>query len=72
MIVKIRCPECETEGSFSLLESSYQGPYRCWKCRGLFTISLEDNELKSCQPLSQEELDRQQEVEDLRAKFKRQ
>jgi hypothetical protein len=72
MIVKIRCPECETEGSFSLLESSYQGPYRCWKCRGLFNINLEDNELKSCQPLSQEELDRQQEVEDLRAKFKRQ
>ena len=70
MIMKIKCPECDTEGGFSLVESSYQGPYRCWKCRGLFTIKIKDNELKSCEPLSQEDFDRQQEAEALRAKFK--
>jgi len=70
MIVKIKCPKCDTEGSFSLLDSSYQGPYRCWKCTALFTIRMVDNELKSCEPLSQEEFDRQQEMEALRAKFK--
>ena len=72
MMVKIKCPDCSTEGSLSLVESSYQGPYRCWKCRALFTIRLESNELKSCEPLSQEEFDRQQEIEALKAKFKRQ
>ena len=78
MLVKIRCPKCETEGSLSLAESSYRGPYKCWKCRELFTIELENNELKSCEPLSQEEFDRQQEesdkqkeIEALRDKFKR-
>jgi len=71
MLVKIKCPKCATEGSLSLIESSYQGPYRCWKCRELFTISLENNELKSCEPLSQEEFEKQQEIEALRAKFKR-
>ncbi len=71
MFIKIKCPECQTEGSLSLIESSYQGPYRCWKCRELFTISLEDNELKSCEPLSQEEFAKQQEIEAMRAKFKR-
>ena len=54
----------------SLVETSYQGPYRCWKCRELFTITLENNELKSCEPLSQEEFDRQQKIDELRAKFK--
>ena len=72
MIAKIQCPECGTEGSFSVVESSYQGPYRCWKCRALFTIRLENKELKSCEPLSQEEFDKQQELEALKAKFKRQ
>ena len=72
MMVKIKCPECGTEGSISLLEPSYQGPYRCWKCRGLFTIRLENNELKSCQPLSQEDFEKQQEFEALRKKFRRQ
>ena len=71
MLIKIKCPACATEGSLSLVEPSYQGPYRCWKCRELFTISLENNELKSCEPLSQEEFARQQEIEALRAKFKR-
>ncbi len=71
MIVKIKCPKCGTEGSFSLAESSYEGSYRCWKCRALFTIKIENDELKSCESLSQEEFDRQQEIEALKAKFKR-
>jgi len=70
-MVKIKCPKCSTEGSLHLVESTYQGPYRCWKCRGLFTIKIENSELKSCEPLSQEEFDRQQEIEALKAKFKR-
>ena len=71
MLLKVKCPKCDTEGSFSLADSSYEGPYRCWKCKGLFTIRIENNELKSCEPLSQEEFEKQQEIEALKAKFKR-
>ena len=71
MLVKIKCPKCNVEGSLSLVESSYQGPYRCWKCRELFTIRLENNELKSCEPLSQEEFEKQQEIEALKKKMRR-
>ena len=71
MMVKIKCPACSTDGSLSLVEPSYQGPYRCWKCRELFTIRLENNELKSCEPLSQEEFERQQEMQALKDKFKK-
>jgi hypothetical protein len=72
MLVKIKCAKCGTEGSLSLSDASYQGPYRCWKCRELFTIKMENNELKSCEPLNQEEFEKQQEIESLRTKFKRQ
>lgn len=71
MIFKILCPKCHTDGSLSLVESSYRGPYRCWKCRELFTISLENGELKSWEPLSQEDFQRQQELEALRSKFRK-
>ena len=71
MIVKIKCPKCDTEGSFSLAQSRYQGPYRCWKCKELFIIKIEKNAIKSCELLSQEEFDRQQEIEILKDKFKR-
>ena len=69
MIIKIKCPKCETEGSVSLADTTYEGPYRCWKCKELFTIRLENNELKSCQPLSQEEFEKQQEIEALKKKI---
>ncbi|MCD6299637.1 MAG: hypothetical protein J7L78_00480 [Dehalococcoidales bacterium] len=70
MLIKIKCPKCGSEGNLSLTESSYQGPYRCWKCRELFTIEIDNNELKSCEPLSQAEFEKQQEIEALKAKFK--
>jgi hypothetical protein len=70
MLIKIKCPKCDSESSFSLAESSYQGPYRCWQCKELFFIGIENNEPKSCEPLSQEEFDKQQEMEALRARFK--
>ena len=70
MMFKIKCPKCGAESNISLVEPNYEGPYKCWKCRELFTITMENNEIKSCEPLSQEELDRQQEIEALKAKFK--
>jgi len=71
MLVKIKCPECATEGTISLLESSYKGPYRCWKCRQLFAIKLENNKLQSCEPMNQEEFDKLQEIEALKKKFQK-
>jgi len=72
MLVKIKCPACQTEGSLSLLETNYEGPYKCWKCRALFTIVLKSNKLMSCEPLTEEEFQKQQEIKALQDKFKRQ
>ena len=71
MMIKIECPRCQTEGSLSLVESNYEGPYRCWKCRELFSISIQNNEVRSCEPLSEEEFAKQQEINTLRDKFRR-
>ncbi len=69
MIVKIECPSCKTEGSMSLADVRYSGPYKCWKCKELFAIEIQDDRLISCEPLSQEEFNKileqqQQEQED--------
>ena len=72
MMVKIKCLKCDTEGSFSLADPVYKGPYKCWKCRQYFTIKIENNELKLCEPITEEEFNRQQEIETLRTKFKKQ
>ncbi|MFC2122869.1 hypothetical protein ACFLRP_04205 [Bacteroidota bacterium] len=70
MLIKIKCLQCNTDGSFSIADPSYVGPYKCWKCGALHTISIAGNEVISCEPLSQEDFDKQQEIDKLRDKFK--
>lgn len=70
-MITITCPKCNTDSKLSLIQSSYHGPHKCWKCRELFTINIENNAVTSCEPLSQEEFDRQREIEAMKAKMKR-
>lgn len=56
MLVKIKCPKCNGVSQFSPSMGSYQGPFRCGTCKEIFTIKIEGNELKSCEPSSQDEL----------------
>jgi hypothetical protein len=61
-MVKIVCPKCGAEGKLSLVETSYTGPRRCWKCRELFTITIVNNQVRSSDPLSEEEFQKQMEA----------
>ena len=54
-MIEIKCPNCDAIGKMSLVQMIYEGPYRCWKCRSLFTIIIANNKLQSCTPLSEEE-----------------
>jgi transcription elongation factor Elf1 len=53
----ITCPECNTETNLSLDDSLYQGPFRCWKCRALFRVVIQNSELKAYERMSEDELE---------------
>ena len=57
----IECPECTTKTNLSLDGSLYQGPFRCWKCRSLFRVVIQNSELKAYEPMSEEELEEEME-----------
>ncbi|MDD2472164.1 MAG: hypothetical protein PHT28_04530 [Dehalococcoidales bacterium] len=69
MLVTITCPECKAEGRFSVVDQVYDGPYKCWKCRELFYIELEGDNLKTCRLLGEEEFTKLQQLEKLKRKF---
>jgi hypothetical protein len=69
-MVVMKCPKCAAESKLSFVGDSYEGPRRCWKCRELFTIKIEDNKMVSCEPLSEEDFKKQQEIEALKAKLR--
>ena len=70
-MIKITCPKCSAVGSISLADPSYQGPFKCWKCKELYSISIYNNKLQSLNPINEEELKKLQEIEALKAKYRR-
>jgi hypothetical protein len=58
MQVTVKCSACNTESSFFIAKNVFQGPFRCWKCKALFTLKVKDSEIKSCEPLTQEDFDK--------------
>ena len=70
-MLTIKCPSCATEGRISFVDPDFEGPYTCWKCHGLFSIKVQAGQLTSCQPLSREDFQKQQEIEALKAQFRR-
>jgi acetyl-CoA carboxylase beta subunit len=64
-MIEIKCPHCDAIGKMSLVQEIFEGPYRCWKCRSLFTIIIANKKLQSCEPLSEEEFAKWQEAQDI-------
>jgi len=58
MMLTIKCPTCGVDGKMSLVDPNYDGPYKCWSCRALFTLKIHNDTVESCEPLSQEEYDK--------------
>jgi hypothetical protein len=70
MMITIKCPKCDADTKVSFINASYHGPHKCWKCREFYTLTVENNCVRSLEPLSQEEyakrqamLDKQKELE---------
>jgi hypothetical protein len=68
MQVTIKCPACNTDSSFFVAKNIFQGPFRCWKCKAMFTVKVKDGVLQVCDPLSNEDFEKQKAEKDARRK----
>jgi NAD-dependent SIR2 family protein deacetylase len=68
----MKCPKCGAESKFSFVNNSYEGPRRCWKCHELFKMKILNNVLIYCEPLSEEEFKKLQEINALKSKLRNQ
>ena len=46
MIIKVRCKKCDAETRLSLADLSYEGLFRCWKCKQPHIFVVENDEIK--------------------------
>jgi hypothetical protein len=68
MQVNIKCPACNTDSSFFIAKNIFQGPFRCWKCKAMFTVKIKDGALQVCEPLSNEDFEKQKAEKEARRK----
>jgi hypothetical protein len=68
MQVNIKCPGCNTDSEFFVAKNVFQGPFRCRQCKALFTIKVRDSELTLCEPLTQEDFEKQKADKEARRK----
>jgi transposase-like protein len=59
MQITIKCPSCNSDSSFFVMKDAFQGPFRCWNCKSLYTVKVRRGELEQCDPLSQEDFEKQ-------------
>ncbi|MBI2836202.1 MAG: transposase [Chloroflexi bacterium] len=58
-MAKIACPKCGSESLFSIKQEVFEGPFRCAGCRATYKIRLENDVLKSCEPLTLQDVEKQ-------------
>jgi len=62
-MMTLKCPRCGAVAKLSLVDTEYSGPRRCWKCHEYFKVTIYNNQVTSCESLSQAEYERQQETQ---------
>jgi len=63
VIFKVRCKKCDAETRLSLVDSNYNGLFRCWKCKQSYIFVIEKDEIKYFKPLSDEKYGKQLELD---------
>ena len=58
MQVTVKCPSCNSDSSFFIAKNIFQGPFRCWKCKSLYSLKVKNSEILTCEPLAQEVFDK--------------
>ncbi len=70
MQINIKCPACNTESGFFIAKNVFQGPFKCRECKAFFNIKVRNGELQLCEPLSQEDFDKQKAAKETKKKAK--
>jgi len=68
MQINIKCPSCSSDSSFFVAKNIFQGPFRCWKCRSLYTLKVKNGTIEHFEPLSQEDFEKQKAAKEARKK----
>ena len=63
VIIKVKCTKCDAETRLSLADSTYDGLFRCWKCKQPHIFVVENDEIKYLKLLCDEKQGKQLEMD---------
>ena len=63
VIIIVKCQNCGTETKLSLADISYDGLFRCWKCKHSHMFVVENDEIKYLRLLNNDKCAQQLELD---------
>ena len=63
MIIIVKCQKCGAETKLSLVDLSYEGLFRCWKCKQPHIFVVESDEIKLLKQIKYENYSEQLELD---------
>ena len=63
MIITVTCKKCGAETRLALADLSYEGLFRCWKCKQPHIFVVENDEIKLLKQIEYEKYGEQLELD---------
>lgn len=68
-MISIICPKCSAESKFTLMDQSFEGPFKCYKCHSFMKLKIVSDTVMSNEIISEEEVKRLQELKSMKDKL---
>ncbi len=70
-MINIICPKCGTESHFSLMDHSFEGPFKCYKCHSTMKLKVIGETVMSNEIITDEESQKLQDTKAMKDKLEK-
>ena len=68
-MITITCPKCNAESRFSLMDRSFEGPFKCYKCHSFMKLKVIGETIMSNELITDEESQKLQDMKAMKDKL---
>lgn len=68
-MITITCPKCNAESRFSLMDRSFEGPFKCYKCHSFMKLKVIAETVMSNELITDEDAQKLQDLKSMKDKL---
>lgn len=68
-MITITCPKCSAQSRFSLMDRSFEGPFKCYKCHSFMKLKVIGETVMANDIITEEEAQKLQDIKAMKDKL---